>query len=266
MEDELWRELWPELPAALDVESWAGTTRLYRWEGTGEPIVFLHGMGGTGLACTPYAERLLGHDLWAVDTIGDVGRSEQRAVIEDGSGLAGWLDETLAGAGIDRAHVVGTSYGGFVALNLAARAPQRVASLTLVDSGGLAPFRLARFMLWGLPSLFGVLAPDPIRRRLARRRPLLDDPRVVRLALHGQMNHPFRLPGVDPLTDDDLRAITAPALVIVAGNSAPFAPAVQAERARLIPDAQVDVLRGAGHEVFWTHVDHCVTGLRQLVA
>jgi pimeloyl-ACP methyl ester carboxylesterase len=266
MEDELWHELWPEPPAELDVESWAGTTRLYRWAGTGEPIVFLHGMGGTGLACSPYVERLPGRDIYAVDTIGDAGRSEQRTVIEDGSGLARWLDETLAGAGIDRAHLAGTSYGGFVALNLAAHAPQRVASLTLIDSGGLAPFRLARFMLWGLPSLVGVLAPGPIRRRLARRRPLLEDPRVMRMALHGQMNHPFRLPGVAPLADDELRSVTAPTLVIVAGNSAPFAPDVQAERARLIPNAEVEVLRGAGHEVSWTHVDHCVTRLRQFVA
>jgi pimeloyl-ACP methyl ester carboxylesterase len=266
MEDELWRELWPEPPAALDVESSAGTTRVYRWAGTGEPIVFLHGMGGTGLSWSPYVERLPGRDLYALDTIGDVGRSEQRVVIEDASGLARWLDETLAGAGIEQAHMVGTSYGGFLALGLASRAPERVASLTLIDSGGLAPFRLARFMLWGLPALLGSLAPGPIRRRLARGRPLLEDPRIMRMALHGQMNHPFRLPGVAPLTDDELRSITAPTLVIVAGNSAPFSPRIQAERARLIPDAEVHVLRGAGHEVSWTHVDHCAARLRQRVA
>jgi pimeloyl-ACP methyl ester carboxylesterase len=264
MEDELWRERWPEPPEALDVESYAGTTRIHRWAGTGEPIVFLHGMGGTGLMWSPYVERLAGRDMLAVDTIGDVGRSEQRVVIEDAAGLTRWLDETLAGAGIERAHLVGTSYGGFLALNLAARVPDRAASLTLIDTGGLAPFRLARFMLWGLPLLFGVLAPGPLRRRLARRRPMLADPRIMRMALHGQMNHPFRLPGVEPLGDDQLRSVTAPALVIVAGRSAPFAPKVQAERARLIPEAEVGVIPGARHDVSWTHVDHCVTGLSRL--
>jgi pimeloyl-ACP methyl ester carboxylesterase len=264
MEDELWRERWPEPPEALDVESYAGTTRIHRWAGTGEPIVFLHGMGGTGLTWSPYVERLAGRDMFAVDTIGDVGRSVQRVVIEDGAGLSRWLDETLTAAGIERAHLVGTSYGGFLALSLAARVPDRAASLTLIDTGGLAPFRLARFMLWGLPTLFGVLAPGPLRRRLARRRPMLADRRIMRMALHGQMNHPFRLPGVEPLGDDQLRSVTAPALVIVAGKSAPFAPKVQAARARLIPDAEVDVLPGARHDVSWTHVDHCVTGLSRL--
>jgi hypothetical protein len=85
------------------------------------------------------------------------------------------------------------------------RAPERVASLTLIDSGGRAPFRLGRLMLWGLPNLFGIMAPGPMRRLLARRRPLLEDPRIMRMALHGQTNHPFRLPGVEPLTDEELR-------------------------------------------------------------
>jgi len=262
MEDEFWRELWPDPPAALDVDSDAGTTRVYRWPGTGESIVFLHGMGGTGLSWSAYVERLTGRDLYAIDTIGDVGRGHQRAMIDDAAGLARWLEQTLTGAGIERAHMVGTSYGGFLALNLAVRAPERVAALTLIDSGGFAPFRLGRFMLWGLANLVGAMAPEPLRRRLARRRPLLEDPRIMRLALHAQMNHPFKLPGPVPFTDQELRSITAPTVVIVAGKSAPFAPDVQAERARMIPNAEIEVIHGAHHEVSWTHIDHCVARMR----
>jgi hypothetical protein len=72
-------------------------------------------------------------------------------------------------------------------------------------------------MLWGLPMLFGSVAPGPIRRPLARRRPMLEDPRIVRMALHAQRNHRFKLPGAAPFTDDELRSITAPTTVIVAG-------------------------------------------------
>jgi pimeloyl-ACP methyl ester carboxylesterase len=264
MEDELWRERWPDPPAALDVDSYAGTTRIYRWPGTGEPIVFLHGMGGTGLTWSPWIERLAGRDLYAIDTIGDVGRSQQRTVIENANGLAAWLGEALTGAGVERAHLVGTSYGGFIALNLAVRSGERVSSLTLVDSGGLAPFRFGRFMLWGLPNLFGSMAPTPMRQLLARRRPLLEDPRIMRIALHAQMNHRFRLPGVEPLTDNELRSITVPTVVIVAAKSAPFAPPIQAERAGLIPNGEVEIIRGARHDVCWTHVDQCLAHLDQI--
>lgn len=266
MEDQLWSEHWPRAPIALDVESFAGTTRVYRWPGDGEAVVFLHGMGATGLSWSPYVERLAGRDVYAVDTIGDVGRSEQREVIADAAGLATWLDATLAGAGLDRAHLAGTSYGGFLALNLAARSPKRVASLTLIDSGGLAPFRLGRFMLWGMPMLLGSLAPRRLRERLARTRPMLEDPRVMRMALHAQRNHPFRLPAAEPLTDDELRSISAPTAVLVAEKSAPFASKVQAARARLIPHADVVVIRGARHELSWTHVDQCVAQLSSITS
>ena len=264
MEDELWREHWPAPPNALDVPTFAGTTRVYRWEGAGDAVVFLHGMGGTGLTWSPYVERLTGWDVYAIDTIGDVGRSTQRAVIEDCQGLATWLDETLAGAGVDHAHLAGTSYGGFIALNLASRTPQRVASLTLIDSGGLAPFRLVRFMLWGMPMLLGSLAPRRLREHLARTRPMLEDPRVMQMALHAQRNHPFRLPKAEPLTDDELRAISAPTAVLVAEKSAPFDSKVQAERAQLIPNADVEVIPGAKHELSWTHVDECVAQLTRV--
>ena len=83
----------------------------------------------------------------------------------------------------------------------------------------------------------------------------------MRMALHGQRNHPFGLPHPEPLSDAALSSITVPTSVIVAGKSAPFAPHVQVERAALIPGAVVDVVPGAGHEISWSHVDFCVDRL-----
>jgi pimeloyl-ACP methyl ester carboxylesterase len=132
-EDALVRELVAELPASVDVPTRLGPTRVYRWPGAGEPVVFLHGTTGTSFAWAPYAERRDGRAMDAVDTIGDVGRSRQEVAVEDAGDLADWLAETFAAVGIERAHLVGTSYGGFLALNLAARRPELVRSLFLID-------------------------------------------------------------------------------------------------------------------------------------
>ena len=261
LEEAIWEEYGYPSAESLDVDTWAGSTRIYRWPGKGDSVVLLHGMGGTGLSWGPYVAELAGLDVYAIDTIGDVGRSEQTALISDADGLARWLDETLGGAGIERAHLVGTSYGGYLALSLAARAPQRVASITLIDAAGLSAFRLGRFMLWGLPNLLGSKAPAPIRRVLARKRPLLENPRVMKMALLGQTEHVFGLPQPIELSDDELRSIAAPTTAVIAGRSAPFEPKVAARRATLIPGAVVDVIDGAGHEVMWTHVDRCVAGV-----
>jgi pimeloyl-ACP methyl ester carboxylesterase len=81
----------------------------------------------------------------------------------------------------------------------------------------------------------------------------------MKMALLGQMNHPFGLPPPTPLTDDELRSIAAPTTAVIAARSAPFDPTVAARRATLIPNATVDVVEGAGHEVSWTHVERCTS-------
>jgi pimeloyl-ACP methyl ester carboxylesterase len=52
-----------------------------------------------------------------------------------------------------------------------------------------------------------------------------------------------------------------PTVVIVVAKSAPFAPQVQAERAGLIPNAEIQIIRAARHDVSWTQVDQCAAHL-----
>lgn len=53
--------------------------------------------------------------------------------------FAPWLVRVLNALEIPRAHIVGHSMGGYVALELAQHAPERVASLSLIASAGLGP-------------------------------------------------------------------------------------------------------------------------------
>ena len=94
----------------------------YRWPGDDArtPVVFLHGSGGTALAWSGYVTRIGGRVAIGIDTIGDAGRSKQDVAVEDAADYAAWLEETLVGLDVERADLVGMSYGGFLALNQAA--------------------------------------------------------------------------------------------------------------------------------------------------
>lgn len=262
LEDVLWHELWPEPPAALTLPTRLGPTRAYRWPGAGDPVVLLHGTGGTALTWSPYVGRL-GRPVVAVDSIGDVGRSHQQAPVRDVADLAGWLADVVDGLGLDRPDLAATSYGGFLALALAAHHPDRVRSLGLVDPAGIAPLRLARFLLWGGAVMASSWLPGPLRRRAARRlrMPLLDDRRPLRMAFYAQRHHRARLlPPV--LTDGELQAVAAPALVLAAERSEVFRAAeLRARAAALLPDARVATVAGAGHAVVLSHVDEVVDAL-----
>jgi pimeloyl-ACP methyl ester carboxylesterase len=78
---------------------------------------------------------------------GDANPSVQRAPLAPPASCAAWLDELLAQLSDRPAHLVGQSYGGWVAMNQALRASGRVASITLLDPAGLTKLD-ARFYRW----------------------------------------------------------------------------------------------------------------------
>lgn len=268
MEDELFAELGgDERPTSIVVPTRLGPTHVYRWDGRGEPVVLLHGVTGTALSWTTFAERRDGRTMYAIDTIGDVGRSRQEVAVESTRDLAEWLDQVLDGLGLDAAHLVGTSYGGFLALNLAVHRKARVRSLFLIDSAALVDVRLLRFMAWGLASMVAAALPHRLRAIAARRlrMPALQRPKVLRFVLYGQLHHRSKLLRPVPLTDEELRGITAPTHVVSAEKSEVFPSSEVVARAALLPDAVLDVIPDAGHAVLLSHLDLLADRLRSFL-
>jgi pyruvate dehydrogenase E2 component (dihydrolipoamide acetyltransferase) len=103
--------------------------------GDGVPLVFVHGFGGDLNNWLFNTEKLSsGRMAYAIDLPGH-GESDKR--VSGFTDLVSALDGFLRAQGIDRAHLVGHSMGGAVVLRFAADNPDRVASLTLIDSAGL---------------------------------------------------------------------------------------------------------------------------------
>jgi pimeloyl-ACP methyl ester carboxylesterase len=85
--------------------------------------------------------------VYGVDMPGDPNPSIPRASMTPPESCAAWLDDLLSQLSDRPAHMVGASYGGWVAMNQALRAPARVASITLLDPAGLTKLD-ARFWWW----------------------------------------------------------------------------------------------------------------------
>ncbi len=103
----------------------------HRVEGEGEPLLLLNGGLMTYAAWQPVADRLRRHHrLVLCDLRGQLlsPGPAPRELADNVADLTALLDRL----GIGSAHVLGTSYGGSVALLLAALAPERVRSLVAV--------------------------------------------------------------------------------------------------------------------------------------
>ncbi len=105
----------------------------------GTPIVLIHGFGGD-LNNWLFNQPALAesHDVLALDLPGH-GRSSKRVGAGDMAMLAGAFGEFLDAVGVERAHLVGHSMGGALALLFAMQNPDRVTGLTLLAPAGLGP-------------------------------------------------------------------------------------------------------------------------------
>jgi pimeloyl-ACP methyl ester carboxylesterase len=216
----------------------------------GTAVVLLSGAGFNASMWYPHVEALgENHPVYGVDMPGDPNPSVARALLTPPEDCAAWLDDLLSQLSDRPAHLVGASYGGWVAMNQALRAPARVASVTLLDPAGLTKLD-ARFWWWLNISGLASLTPMPLRRRLGR---WLDNPAMLEQELmtlmwagiRGYRMEP-KFPGV--LTDDQLGAIQVPILLITGARSALITPAQARDRAARLPNAEVAIVPGShGH-------------------
>ncbi|MEE6265365.1 alpha/beta fold hydrolase [Streptomyces diastatochromogenes] len=247
-----------------DVETSFGTTHVYRYEPADPvarsrtPVVLVHGSGSCSAMWYPNTPALsAARPVYAIDTPGDPGRSVQRAPLHQPERAAEWLDETLAALDLDRVHLVGSSYGGWLAVNQAHRRPGRLASVTLLDPGGLEKVGL-RFFAWIFVSLFATSAPKALRPRLAAwlEQPVLVVPELRAMIRAGVRAHRIRRPAPLPLADAELSTIRTPLYLVLGKRSLLVHPKRQLERVpRLIPGARAEILTGTGHGPQIDHAD-----------
>jgi len=125
-------------PAPEIVDTGEGRIRyLLRGDSSGLPAILLHGFGGDLNNWRFNHETLASNrPVYALDLPAHGGSFAIRE-FQGVSDFATALSDFMAAKKLDRAHLVGHSMGGSVVLSFAGQFPERIASLTLIASGGL---------------------------------------------------------------------------------------------------------------------------------
>ncbi|MFD3534780.1 alpha/beta fold hydrolase [Streptomyces sp. NPDC058664] len=245
--DEL-RARWPETTEERDVATPYGPTRVHVYgPADGSPLVLLPGGSATGLVWFANAPALgERYRVHAVDLLGDAGRTERRGTpLKSADDLTAWLDALLNGLGLARTHLCGHSYGAWLAVRYALRAPSRVDRLVLVDPTQVfAGFRPG-YLLRALPTL---IRPSEARARAflawetADAHPAETWQRLYALAT--------TVPGRKLVVGGRPRVadLRMPVLAVFAERSRAHHAGKAADRARrTLPHAEVALLPGATH-------------------
>ena len=243
------------VPAEEFLELDGGRVHLLRG-GTGEPVLFLHAAGGAG-TWLPFHGLLAsaGFEVIAPDHPG-FGKSDEFPEAETVGDLVFHYLDVLDALGLDRPHVVGGSFGGWIAAELAVYAPHRIGSLTLLSAAGLRLPEHPATDLFLLPParLSEVLfhnPPPPAPAPPPGAAPDLD----AIIAAYREATSLARFSWVpflnDPKLERRLRRITAPALVVAPSDDRVI-PVEHAQRyAERIAGAEYSEVPDCGHAMYF---------------
>jgi pimeloyl-ACP methyl ester carboxylesterase len=242
----------------------------YRRGGQGPVLLLLHGIAGSSLTWLP-AMRLLQRDytVLAPDFLGH-GVSEKPLGDYSLGNLATVQRDFLNILGIDRATVVGQSFGGGVAMQFSYQFPERCERLVLVDAGGLgrelswilrlATLPGAEYVMPGLfPGFLGSWGDSIVKffgDRGFRNAEALEMWRAYKSLTEGESRRAFIRtmrsvidPGGQSVSAADRLYLAArmPTL-IVWGDRDRIIPLDHAYRAHeAIPNSRLEVMTGVGH-------------------
>jgi pimeloyl-ACP methyl ester carboxylesterase len=244
--------LWPIPYQHRDVDTAFGTTRVVTSGAEdGESIVLLH---AASLSATQWylqaADLGAVGRLYAADLMGDIGRSVQARAIHTRQDGADWLAGLLDGLGIERAVLVGSSFGGFHATNLAVLRPDRVRALVLLaPAATIRPFKLLANVMIRAGSLWPL--PRTVKPGLrGMMQGSLPEARIVRQMELGVAGFRYDRRGLYPsqIGDDELAALGCPALLLVGDREMIYGAREAVDRAHaLIGGVEAEIVPGVGH-------------------
>jgi pimeloyl-ACP methyl ester carboxylesterase len=238
------------------------------WEesGSGEPLLFIHEFAGDHRSFAPQVEhfrdryRCLVYDARGYapsDVPGDVGAYSQLRAVADAVTV-------LDAAGAERAHVVGVSMGGFCALHVGLRHPDRVDGLVIAGVGyGAHPdaaetFRAeseavaAAFDAEGAAEVAKRYAVGPARVQFQNKNRAAWELFARQLAEHDSGGSARTMRGVQRLRPslydlrDELAAMATPVLIVV-GDEDEGCLEADLMLKRTIPTSGLAILPRTGH-------------------
>ena len=208
----------------------------YEVAGAGEPIILVHGLGGStrwwARNASPLAEH---HAVYLVNLpgFGSLRWRGPRFVLRE---AADWLAEWIDAVGIGPCHVVGHSMGGCIAVRLAARRPELVRRLVLVAPAGVPTGR--RMVSYGVPLVAASLAATPSFLPVLALDVMRAGPLTILRAARELLTEDVR---------DDLQAVAAPTLLIWGDRDPLVPPSLGPAMRDEIADARLVLVGGAGH-------------------
>jgi pimeloyl-ACP methyl ester carboxylesterase len=245
---------WPVPYEELDIPTRFGTTHLIASGSTSLPsLLLLHATGTSSTMWFPNIGPLSSaFRVFAVDIIGEPGKSRQVQLLENREHCATWLCDLIQNLGLTRPNIAGLSYGGWHTLNFSLFHPDKVNRIAaLAPAGSILPYS------WPVLALLRILPYLPVKpnplNRFFKKGVCPDELFARQFALgvqHFRYADPRKSIFTSVFSDSELRRIHTPTLFLAGENEVIYNPGAAIDRVKkLIPEVTAALIPDAGHLV-----------------
>ena len=242
--------LWKVPHDSINVKTSYGSTHInVSGPSDGYPLVLLH---AAGLSSTVWfaniAELSENHRVYAVDVIGDAGKSVADQLMTNRTDYAQWLREVFDGLNIERGYLLGHSYGGWLSLNMALAYPERLQKIVLLaPAASFCPLGFVTKLILYLAEFKIHLPARSFLQAAAAKGTVLEETFIHLIEMVTRYCSPVTMfPTV--YTDEELKKIDLPALLLIGAGEKIYNPKKAIERAqRLMPNLTAEILPEVGH-------------------
>ena len=217
--------------------------------GKGRPLLYLHGASGAPVIL-PFMEKLAERFDVLVPEHPGYGQSDEPEWLENIHDVAYFYLDFLQALKLEKAVVIGSSMGGWMAMEMAVRNTSRIGSLVLVSPAGL-------FAEGAQPADIFLLPQEEMVRKLfheqkyaEQRLAMPETPESIDLGLknrHTTARLAWEPRLHDPFLPKWLHRIDVPVSIVWGAQDKILPVATAHEIKRLIPKAELNIFENCGH-------------------
>lgn len=221
--------------------------------GGGSAAIWVHNIG----ALSQY------YRTYAVDVIGEMNKSLSTRAIKTHPEFIEWMNDLFSGLHIISSHLIGNSNGGFLCLETALFLPDKIGKVVLISPAAT----FVQMWAWWLHLLIPahMIAPLIHSEQMALNaydwlwQGFPKEPAYARLkeisVLGGYPRYRPTRNSITPrvFSDDQLRQIRAPILLLIGDHEVIYKPSAAIRRAaRLMPNLKAEIVANANHSAQYT--------------
>lgn len=211
------------------------------------PLILLHGGGMNSFMwledAAVYSEKFR---VYAVDIPGEAGRSDENMLPLSGSFYTDWLADVFNELSIEKASVIGISFGAWISLKFSVCHPERVNKLVLLSPLGVGPQKRSFLFSLIISMLTGKSGLDRLYRKI-NSNPAVSQKFLDYQKLIGE-NANSRNELIPLFSDAEIKRLIMPVVMYVGEKDIIIHPAKAVRRLKsLLPNAQITVQPIVGH-------------------